>query len=219
MFTISTTKVYPILGDQYQSQDFTPIKLDIAPDQITALQLDTFQGLKQYISTALKKEYASVGYGGYLEKRNIYLASPLFEDKRNIHLGLDLWVPAHTNIHAPIQGEVHSFRYNDNTLDYGATIILKHKLEGQHFHTLYGHLSLNSLKGLAKGKEIKQGQIFAQTGDPTENGGWYPHLHFQLIKNMMKMDGDYPGVTSEQHLKRYQDNCPDPACLFRMEIE
>ena len=65
--------------------------------------------------------------------------------------------------------------------DYGATIILTHILEGITFYSLYGHLSLNSIKNIHEGERIKKGNVFAEFGIPTENGHWPPHLHFQLI--------------------------------------
>ncbi len=95
---------------------------------------------------------------------------------------------------APLDGIVHSFAFNNQFGDYGATIILSHQLDGISFYTLYGHLSLASLKNLQDGQSVKQGQVFAEFGIPFENGHWPPHLHFQLILDMGERKGDYPGV-------------------------
>jgi hypothetical protein len=46
----------------------------------------------------------------------------------------------------PLGGMVHSFAYNDQFGDYGATIVLLHQLDGMPFYTLYGHLSLKILQ-------------------------------------------------------------------------
>jgi murein DD-endopeptidase MepM/ murein hydrolase activator NlpD len=99
-------------------------------------------------------------------------------------------------------------------LDYGATIILQHQLEGLVFYTLYGHLTLASLETLSIGKEIKKGEPFTAMGNRNENGGWVPHLHFQIVKNMMNKEGDFPGVASDMMLPEFYLNCPDPNVFF-----
>jgi len=50
-------------------------------------------------------------------------------------------------------------------------------------------------------------------GKPDENGGWPPHLHFQLIRDMQGFVGDYPGVCAKQDLTFYANNCPDPSAF------
>ena len=79
----------------------------------------------------------------------MYARSSLFgsdsieqEEPRRLHLGVDIWGKEGTEIFAPLDGIVHSFAFNDNFGDYGATIILLHQQEGRQFFTLYGHLSL-----------------------------------------------------------------------------
>jgi hypothetical protein len=47
-----------------------------------------------------------------------------------------------------------------------------------------------------------------------ENGGWPPHLHFQIIRDMEGFLGDYPGVAKKSELDHYQNNCPDPMIIF-----
>ena len=135
---------------------------------------------------------------------------------RSVHLGIDIWGPPYTRIMAPLDGIIHSFAFNNAYGDYGATIILTHNLHGESFHTLYGHLSLNSLQNLAEGDAIKKGDVFAQFGIPFENGQWPPHLHFQLIKDMQEMKGDYPGVCALSEREMYLSNCPDADLILQM---
>jgi hypothetical protein len=49
-----------------------------------------------------------------------------------------------------------------------------------------------------------------------ENGHWPPHLHFQLIIDMGKAKGDYPGVCKYSEREKYLDNCPDPGFILSM---
>jgi murein DD-endopeptidase MepM/ murein hydrolase activator NlpD len=117
---------------------------------------------------------------------------------------------------SPLNGIIHSFAFNNNFGDYGATIILTHNLDGFSFHTLYGHLSLNSIKNLREGNNVRKGDVIAEFGIPFENGQWPPHLHFQVIIDMEDWKGDYPGVCAESEKEKYLTNCPDPDLILQM---
>jgi murein DD-endopeptidase MepM/ murein hydrolase activator NlpD len=138
-------------------------------------------------------------------------------EPRRLHLGVDIWGPAGTKVMAPLNGIVHSFAFNNNESDYGATLILTHNLEGVGFHTLYGHLSLNSLKNLYEGKNITKGEVIAEFGMRFENGNWPSHLHFQCIADMQGWKGDYPGVCRFSERQQWLANCPDPNLILQMK--
>ena len=174
-----------------------------------------------YINNKLKTAGCKYGIGGYAEHRTVYSRSNHFdaeegEEPRRLHLGVDIWGAVNTPVMAPLNGIIHSFAFNNNFGDYGATIILTHNLEGTTFHTLYGHLSLNSLKNLQEGHLVKRGDVFAEFGMQFENGHWPPHLHLQIIIDMQGMKGDYPGVCKYSQKEIYLSNCPDPALLLTM---
>ena len=100
-----------------------------------------------------------------------------------------------------------NFQVNERSGNYGPTIILYHPTEK--IYSLYGHLSIADLVYLEVGAPIAKGQLLCHLGKPQENGGWPPHLHFQLIRNMHGFQGDYPGVCSQRDLVFYANNCPD----------
>jgi len=208
---------FPLLGTSFQKEDFCTIDLNVNTPNLDLGAIQTYGGLDFYIQNELEKQEAKVGVGGYLEERVLYQQSNNFKseaENRNIHLGVDWWSVAGTEIYAPLDGKIHSFQYNDLYLDYGATIILQHDLDGLVFYTLYGHLNLASLEYLKKGMLIRKGKAFTAMGSRNENGGWVPHLHFQIIKDMMGKEGDFPGVTSEKLLTEFSKNCPDPNVFF-----
>ncbi len=208
---------FPLLGKKLRTEDYCRIILgEENPDLDFEWTSDPLY-LEEYISSTLERNQVEFGIGGYLEKRNIYQASENFSAERNIHLGVDVWGNAGTQIYAPLDGLVHSFKYNDLAFDYGGTIILRHESEHGIFHTLYGHLSLGSLEGLEKGKTIREGEVLAKLGDWDENGGWPPHLHFQIIREMQGFEGDYVGVCEERDLDFYRGNCPDATYLIGIE--
>ena len=168
----------------------------------------------------LKRNHAQVAFGGYMERRNLYQRSHLFnenpENERNIHIGLDLWINEPVAVLAALDGEVISVQNNAGFGDYGPTVILKHMLNKCEFYTLYGHLSLRSVMNLQIGQRVAKGEKIAILGEPSENGDYAPHLHFQIIIDMEENKGDYPGVCNEKTLLFYQSNCPDPNFLLKI---
>ncbi|HTM92384.1 MAG TPA: peptidoglycan DD-metalloendopeptidase family protein [Flavisolibacter sp.] len=175
----------------------------------------------KYINSKLEAAGARYGIGGYGEHRTIYSRSKVFDgayggEARRLHLGIDIWGKPYTKVMSPLDGIVHSFAFNNAFGDYGATIILTHNLEGETFHTLYGHLSLNSIKNIQEGDRIKKGDVFTEFGIPFENGQWPPHLHFQLVIDMEGKKGDYPGVCKFSEREKYLANCPDPDLILQM---
>jgi 4-aminobutyrate aminotransferase-like enzyme/Ser/Thr protein kinase RdoA (MazF antagonist) len=161
---------------------------------------------------------------------------------RTIHLGIDFWEKENTPIHALFDGEVVGCAYNGAVQDYGGVIILKHTIKNTEgvaiggvtsshpanksnipnfkskpliFYTLYGHLSKKSLEGVALGKKIKKGKRIATLGNISENGYWTPHLHFQIMLDLLGYDNDFPGVGLPSTINVWSSICPDPNLLFK----
>lgn len=163
----------------------------------------------------------AVRAGGYGEDRSVYtqaLFAPDGEEARTVHLGIDVFAPAGSDVCTPLNARVHSSRINDAEGDYGPTIILEHTpVPGLKFHTLYGHLSRDSLKGLKPGTAFMAGEKIGELGTRRENGGWPPHLHFQVILDIGPAKGDYPGVCKRSEQARWLSLCPDPAPLLGLK--
>lgn len=201
--------------------DYFPIDLSAANNSLKSIDFNSSITVEQYITEYLKQNNSKVAYGGYLEQRAIYQRSAHFnqhdpETERNIHLGIDLWIGAGTEVLAILDGKIHSFHDNTNFGDYGPTIILKHTIEGLEFYSLYGHLSRKSIEGIQSGQKFKKGEVIGKLGYPEENGDYAPHLHLQLIKNIGGFKGDYPGVCAKKDLDYYMKNCPDPNLLLKI---
>jgi len=195
--------------------DFTKENLNISHEVIydPAVQ-------EKFVNDQLQRANARVGVGGYLENRNLYTRSALFDsehDSRTIHLGIDLWIEAGTTIYTPYEGEVFSVKNNAGTGDYGPTIILKHQLDGVEFYSLYGHLSLDSIRKLEQGDFFETGAPLCELGKSPENGEWAPHLHFQLITNLHDFNnGDYPAVCTQRDKAKFAEYCPNPNLMLRI---
>ncbi len=162
-----------------------------------------------------------VGIGLYDEARLIYTTEQFrvqadeMAEHRTLHLGLDLYKRSGEPVYAPLDGKVHSFKNNTAPLDYGPTIILEHQTDqGDCFYTLYGHLSPDSLNGLEVGMPVEKGRLIARVGESITNGGWPPHVHFQLILDMLGETGNFPGVARPSERDVWLAICPDPNLIL-----
>jgi len=172
------------------------------------------------IDSYLRKNNSSIGIGLYKEKRNVYkgtnYASLLNSNiRRDIHIGIDIFAPAGTLIHSPLKGKILSLTDNAFKFDYGPTIILEHTIDKKNrFYTIYGHLSKKCLKLLNVGQQITKGQVLAEIGNYPTNGNWPPHLHFQIIINMMGEKGNFPGVSEDILISMWSKISPDPNLIL-----
>jgi murein DD-endopeptidase MepM/ murein hydrolase activator NlpD len=214
---VSVATFTPVIAGKlpYRRLNFTASNVDL-PN----LDLTNTETFSDYVFGTLLDGNKYIGVGGYDEHRVVYSRSAHFGDYavegRCIHLGVDTWADAGTPVHAPLDGVVHSIAFNDNFGDYGPTVIVQHELDGITFHTLYGHLSLDSLDLFKEGEHIEAGVLVGFIGDYPENGYWPPHLHFQVIEDMGVLRGDYPGVSTLREREDYLANCPDPNLILRI---
>jgi 4-aminobutyrate aminotransferase-like enzyme len=182
--------------------------------------------LTRTIFASMEAAQVSIGVGRYNEARLLY-TSPQYcgdalsgEERRTIHLGLDLFVEPGTAIHAPLDGTVHLLAENTAELDYGPLVILRHQSgEGEEFFTLYGHLTRATLRELKPEQFIAKGQILAHVGIAQENGGWPPHLHFQVILDLLDRGAEYPGVARASERSVWTSLSPDPNVLLGIAKE
>ncbi|HET9065532.1 MAG TPA: aminotransferase class III-fold pyridoxal phosphate-dependent enzyme [Gemmatimonadales bacterium] len=177
----------------------------------------------------LRERMADVGaimaIGNYGERRDVYTTAqfrdPLCAEPRSQHLGLDLFVPVGTPLHAPYPGTVVSVVDNAIPLDYGPTVILAHHTGegGPVFHTLYGHLARESLDLLTVGERVEAGQRIGSIGSAAVNGGWAPHLHFQIITDLLGLVGNFPGVGHPSLWPVWRQIAPDPNLVLGLAPE
>lgn len=211
---VSNVIAFNPAADQFLQFNFTETNTALSGADVA----DT-EKFSHYINTQLQQHNCRFGIGGYMEHRNIYQRSDLFDDydePRTLHLGVDIWAPAGTHIYAPLAGKIHSYQDNNHFGDYGPTIILEHNLDGLILYSLYGHLSRMSLHNLKVGHAIETGQKIAELGHADENGDWPPHLHFQLMFDMQGMTGDYPGVGKYSEKETLLLNIPDPNLILQI---
>lgn len=149
------------------------------------------------------------GIGKYDEKRRNMYTAPQYKNSRNIHMGLDIYAEAGAPVFSFYEGTVCYKADNNQPGNYGPTLVLRYLLSGQLLFALYGHLSRESLSNVSTGETVDKGQEMASVGPEEVNGGWTPHLHFQLSWDDPGK-ADMPGVVSDENHESALKTYPNP---------
>lgn len=169
------------------------------------------------------EEGTDTGIGRYAEYRLVYDSDDFVDfsgHRRTLHLGLDVFQPAGSPVYAPLAGTVHSMADYPAKFDYGGILILRHETgTGHAFYTLYGHLDPDSLLHLTPGDPVGEGRQLGRMGDSTRNGDWPPHVHFEIITDLLGYGNTFLGVGSHAHRDVWLSLCPDPNLILRLTSE
>ncbi len=220
------------------SPPVTPLDLSSVPVHVFDLRWESTElpqaphpadvvGWTAMVTRKMEEMSAEVGVGRYDEVRQWYRSENFktaFDDPpewRTVHLGIDIFVDADSPVLAPFDAVVHSVANNGGDQDYGPTVILEHEAQVEKggtltFWTLYGHLGEDVLERLEPGKPVQKGEAFALVGNFPANGNWVPHLHFQVITNLLGMKGNFPGVAPPSQRDIWRSLSPDPNPLLRI---
>ena len=185
-------------------------------EPLSGLAVDRFSRL---IEKAMAAAGTGFAFGRWAERREVYsndlFASDATEAIRDVHLGIDVFCSSGTPVHAPLDGVVRIKANNAQELDYGPLLILEHESrDGDAFFSLYGHLAAKSVASIEEGQRIAAGEKIAEIGAPPENGNWPPHLHFQLILDLLELDAAFPGVAFAGQLDMWLALSPLPDRFF-----
>jgi murein DD-endopeptidase MepM/ murein hydrolase activator NlpD len=161
--------------------------------------------------------------GKYDEVRPTLYATEMFQDAtksvdgfagvRNVHVGLDIGGPTHTPVHAWYAGSVLHSGYNPDAGDYGWCVVTEHEVGGVAVYSLYGHLDESTATLSPVGRQFEAGAVLGGLGERHENGGWPPHLHFQLALERPTTH-DLPGVVSQEDRAAALLQYPDPRLVL-----
>ncbi|QBQ99370.1 aminotransferase class III-fold pyridoxal phosphate-dependent enzyme [Paraburkholderia pallida] len=165
------------------------------------------------------RHHVQLGVGPWGEKRTVY-SNAAFESRfisgqhRVCHLGVDLFMPAGTAVHTPLDATVRSVQVEPDPLDYGGLITLLHEPQGcPPFVTLWGHMGHEALARLKPGQRLAAGDLVGYMGAADENGGWTPHLHLQVSTDVGLSATEVLGVGEVAYLDVWADIFPDVAAL------
>lgn len=157
-------------------------------------------------------------YGGWLEdRRALWRGSYLDEDGRYLHLGVDVNVPGGTRVALP-RRSVTLRVDNDHPEPYGWGTRLIVRPDGMEAVLIFAHLSPDIR--VVPGDILEAGEPIGRVGVPPRNGGWFPHLHVQLVAlrhfETLLLDGlrYLDGYGRPEAADRLADLFPDPTPLI-----
>jgi len=131
--------------------------------------------------------------GGYLEDRGYLWRGHYLPKGPQAHLGVDYNVPTGTRVALCADGRVMHIGRDGSFGGWGGVLVFKldhPPVEGADY-LYYGHLAWDDT--VAVGQRLRAGSIVGYIGEPRQNGGWFPHLHVQLVsERRMKAAGDNP---------------------------
>lgn len=153
------------------------------------------------------------GIGRYNEQREGMYTASQFAGIRNIHMGIDIWSKAGRPVFSFYDGKIIYKGNNAQSGDYGPTLVACYEIGEHQLYALYGHLSEMTLNNIVVDESIQKGQQIATLGTDDVNGGWAPHLHFQLSLEDPGQ-ADMPGVVSEENHQQALETYPDPRLVL-----
>ena len=151
--------------------------------------------------------------GKYDEYRPNMYNTNIFDGIRNIHMGIDIGGPVGTSCMAFTDGVISHYGYNPEPGDYGNVVITKHRISQITIWALYGQLDYLSIVNKSVGQRVSAGEMIGNFGNNKENGGWEPHLHFQLSL-VEPLTHDLPGVVSSEGREQALLDYPDPRLVL-----
>jgi very-short-patch-repair endonuclease len=189
---------------EFPRHKFHPV-IDLPPDY------EVFDLTSGY--DAFRPLTSGYGVGKYDEKRKGVYTTELFSGGRDIHIGIDIAAPVGTPCRAFCDGAILLQGYNGAPGDYGYTIVTRHELDRVELFALWGHLDRRSVELRKEGEAFRAGDVIGHIGDRHENGGWNPHLHFQL-SYQRPTKPDMPGVVGDADRERALQTYPDPRLVL-----
>jgi len=215
---LSSQTFHPILSQPLTQENTVILDLTIGSTELG--NVDEFADTVYITNRIFERLGDNIGIGRYDEARPIYLGDMFAVDhheRRATHIGLDLFTQAMTPIYAPLAGTVHSVQENVGDKGYGPTLILKHQPSDDIiFYTLYGHLDASVLDTWQVGDTVQAGDEIALIGMYPRNGNWTPHVHFQIVTDMLNYQGEFPGVTGTHYRDVWLALSPDPNLILNI---
>ncbi len=216
---LARATAYPLLGTAWDDLPLYPLDLSVGSELFGAGDVTA---PPEEFDRLIRRDVApdAIGVGGYGEARLLYTApefapADIADEARTVHLGTDVWTAAGAPLHAPLPARVHAVHDNAARLDYGPVVVLEHTTDdGIAFYSLYGHLSVETLDHVRAGQQLAAGDVLGWIGPPPRNGDWAPHVHVQVILDLLDLGVDYPGVAKPSQRSTWLGLSPDPALLL-----
>lgn len=161
----------------------------------------------------------SWSYGDYLRsRRDVWAGSYLDRERKYLHLGLDVNAPAGTIVACDVPGVViHVDDDHPEEHGWGPRVFVH--MNDQPFILIFAHLDKRMY--VRKGSRIKRGQKIGMIGAFPHNGGWYEHLHVQVIQQgywttFLQDPSSLDGYAPYDDKDFWMNLCPDPLRFIQL---
>lgn len=152
----------------------------------------------RWLKEVHKEKGIDFSYGGFLEDRN-----NIWKDWKDcevkdrskglIHLGVDYNVPAGTDVFMPADGRLINI-LNDLDQKGGCGGMALFQIIDRNIPYYLAMAHLKQPLKLDFGRIYSGGEWIGQVGDVHENGGWFPHIHAQLMDSQLIKGYKIPGT-------------------------
>ncbi|MGB8951391.1 MAG: aminotransferase class III-fold pyridoxal phosphate-dependent enzyme [Candidatus Aminicenantales bacterium] len=223
----SRTRFFPVIKGTLSPEKRAV--LDLSPGS-PLFQDAAFLSERRVFASIISGELAGkgvrIGIGRYAEPRLIQTHDETAVGGQKphregvVHLGMDIFAGPGTPMCVPLQGTVHLVQNKRKDKTKGSlTVILEHRADNGKivFYTLYRHLSRKSLAALSPGRTVRRGERVGKIAETVENGGWPPHLHFQVILDPLSLGLDFPGTALYPERQVWLGLCPDPNLILNVK--
>ncbi len=138
----------------------------------------------EWVSDLAREAGATYTYGGYMENRAHLWRGSYLRPSASVHLGVDINVPAGTDVYCPVPFKViELFADEDQNGGWGGRAIVK--VAGG--YVVFAHI-LHATH-LNAGQEYRANVSIGVVQSSDRNGGWYPHLHLQGLRDISLLNG------------------------------
>lgn len=182
----------------FSTEKYLIFDLSIASAEFTGYDWEGRKAISEHLLGRMKASNAKVGVTLYDEPRLFFTSNKYkvpnedYEELRNVHLGMDFIMEEGTSVLAVLEGEVHYIIRNSPHKDLKNAVVIKHTpKEGISFFTIYGNITSH----LEVGQKVDKG---AKVGELVFIENWSPHLHLQLVLDLVGCDDNFPVTTSAE---------------------
>lgn len=227
--TLAAERALQAANSGWQRSAFTTVGTCDGGDAWTAVDLPPVDGgvLEQGLAVAASAGSALVPLGRWGETRacytsDHYVGEQASQQRRTVHLGIDVFLPAGTPMFAPAAMALHSCAYDAAPQGYGWVLLLRVVGVCPDIMLLVGHVSEHTAwlwqqRSVIGQHAVSAGSLIGWVGSAGENGSWPPHAHVQWVAtpDAQHACGDVPGVATAAAAPAWLAACPQPTWLMQ----
>ena len=136
-------------------------------------------------------------------------------ERRTLHLGVDVFLPAGEPILAPLDGVVRDVAFRPARATGAASwCSTTRPPDGDPLPHALRTPRPRHRRAAHTRRRAPRGDVVGRLGDERENGGWAPHLHLQLLTTDLGRGCDAHGVGTLAERDLWESVSPDPNLLL-----